>query len=1091
MAKRLLGITAVMLLMLAVTVPVFGQGGGSAVQGNLTGTVADTTGAVIVGARVTATGATGSKSMESDREGHFSFSALTPGFYSVTATKEGFKGVSVKTAEVKIGVTTALQLTMTPGAVTETVEVSAVAIAVDTTSTAVGASLPDSFFQQLPISRNVASLFYIAPGATDSGGAGHSNPSISGASGLENLYVADGVNITDSAFGGLGTFTRRAGSIGSGVNLSFIKEVSVKTSGFEPQYGQATGGVVQMITKSGGNAFHGEIGAYLAPQGAEAEYLQTDPARSNKTGFFFHRANYDFDGELGGYVPGFKNHLYFFGSFNPTFNDQYVGAALGSGLFVQHPGEFKLQTDVYNYAGKLTWKLNDSHQVEASIFGDPSHTTNGPTNLPALVLNAPNDTLFSKWNYATRNFVVRYNGTLSPTWLVNASFTWNNNFFTETPLAQTFGITDRTVSTNIHALQGIGYYENHSGDTYGLSFDTQKVVHWAGQHTLSFGYNYQRPNYDDIQTASPGRIPIPALNAAGANYLGSCTAGDPTCPKGQTAFIWSGGLRLAPATCTLCPFTPINGVPTRVYVRFGRGDFQPSDTPTYGRYHAAYANDSWQLNKHITINAGLRWEQWRMVGTGAFYTFTDNWAPRVGVSVDPWGDRKTKVYANFGRYNYQTPLDAAIRSLSGEKDIINLAFAPVSSGGNMVVNPNGSINVVPDAAHTLNLAPNGVPIALSIGASPFGTAFAPKTKMMYQNEWVIGAEHEFKNSLVLSARFIYRNMPRVLDDVSGVSPEGYVNGTMVQNYFIANPSPNVDLFPNPHETLVATAAGCAGPGQVFENPVVDVNGGTINPGTGAPWSNQGICYSPDANGNYGGEIGAAGQPIPDGIGDGFPTPTHIYKAVEIEVNKAFGNNWMLRANWRIASLTGNYEGAFRNDNGQTDPNISSLFDFTNGIIGMLGDQYAPGPLNTDRRHIVNAYVSYAFTKGFMKNFELGSGVNFQTGYPLSELANHPAYGNAGEVPIGGRGKEGRTPFSGTVNLHLERPFKVSEKSTVRLAADIFNISNSRPILAQTEASQISFATDPNPDFLKVSPWNATPGGYQRPFYARFSVRWVF
>ncbi len=71
---------------------------------------------------------------------------------------------------------------------------------------------------------------------------------------------------------------------------------------------------------------------------------------------------------------------------------------------------------------------------------------------------------------------------------------------------------------------------------------------------------------------------------------------------------------------------------------------------------------------------------------------------------------------------------------------------------------------------------------------------------------------------------------------------------------------------------------------------------------------------------------------------------------------------MLRANWRLAYLTGNYEGAYRNDNGQTDPNISSLFDFTNGIIGMLGDQYLPGPLNTDRENIINIYTSYVFPR---------------------------------------------------------------------------------------------------------------------------------
>ncbi len=140
--------------------------------------------------------------------------------------------------------------------------------------------------------------------------------------------------------------------------------------------------------------------------------------------------------------------------------------------------------------------------------------------------------------------------------------------------------------------------------------------------------------------------------------------------------------------------------------------------------------------------------------------------------------------------------------------------------------------------------------------------------------------------------------------------------------------------------------------------------------------------------------------IPDGVPDGFPAIMHFYKAVEIEANKAFSHNWMLRANWRIASLHGNYEGAFRNDNGQTDPNISSLFDFTNGIVGMLGDQYKAGPLNTDRRHIVNVYTSYVVPRSFLKGLELGGGVNILSGTPISRFANHPAYANSGEVPLG-------------------------------------------------------------------------------------------
>jgi hypothetical protein len=367
--------------------------------------------------------------------------------------------------------------------------------------------------------------------------------------------------------------------------------------------------------------------------------------------------------------------------------------------------------------------------------------------------------------------------------------------------------------------------------------------------------------------------------------------------------------------------------------------------------------------------------------------------------------------------------------------------------------------------------------------------------MMYQDEYVVGTEHEFKGGLVISGRFIYRIMPRALDDVAGISPEAYnQNPNMTQLYYIANPSPQLDLFPNEHETSFTGTAPASCDFAVSQ--VIDQNGGTINPATGALWNNgNGVCWT-KVNGFFGGEQGPTGAPIPDGVPDGFPAVKHFYKAVEIEANKAFANNWMLRANWRIASLTGNYEGAFRNDNGQTDPNISSLFDFTNGIVGMLGDQYKPGPLNTDRRHIINIYTSYAVPRGFAKGLELGGGVNILSGAPISELADHPAYANSGEVPLGVRGKNGRTPISGGVNVHVEKPFRVSERFTAHFAADVFNITNSRVVTVVDQNSQINNSPAANPDFLKPDFWTdfgpgPGPTGYQRPFYARFAFRLTF
>src|SRR5262245_52485908 len=224
-------------------------------KGAISGRVVDVAGSALVNAKVTISGPTGDRVVNANSEGEFEIVNLTPGTYKVRAEQTGFKLVSVPNVEVFVGKTASLRLTLEAGAISEVIEISAGAAIVDQSSTTLGANLNDQVFQNLPVQRTVTSLFYLAPGATDSLSGGRANPSISGGSALDNLYIADGVNITDSAFGGLGTFTRSYGSLGTGINTSFIKEVQVKTGGFEPQYGQSQGGIVNIITKSGGNEY--------------------------------------------------------------------------------------------------------------------------------------------------------------------------------------------------------------------------------------------------------------------------------------------------------------------------------------------------------------------------------------------------------------------------------------------------------------------------------------------------------------------------------------------------------------------------------------------------------------------------------------------------------------------------------------------------------------------------------------------------------------------------------------------------------------------------------------------------------------------
>src|SRR5438309_1927258 len=290
----------------------------TATTGSIGGTVKDQNGADIAGATITASGPLGERTATSDSSGVFRVEGLIPGSYNVKVSNTGFKTASVEAVTVLVGKDSSLSIKLEPGEVSAVVTVTAIQ-AVDTQKTETSTNLNDQLFANIPVQRAVSGLFYLAPGTTDGLGGGRDNPSISGGSALDNLYVADGVNITDSAFGGIGTFTRSYGALGTGINTSFIKEVQVKTAGFEAQYGQSQGGIVNIITQSGGNEYHGAIYGYATPKFFEASRKQPDFfPRRNRYGQILHNESYDAGADFGGYIPGLKNRMFFFGSFNPT-----------------------------------------------------------------------------------------------------------------------------------------------------------------------------------------------------------------------------------------------------------------------------------------------------------------------------------------------------------------------------------------------------------------------------------------------------------------------------------------------------------------------------------------------------------------------------------------------------------------------------------------------------------------------------------------------------------------------------------------------------------------------------------------------------
>jgi hypothetical protein len=1087
--KNFLRVFLVLCITLAGTA-VFAQD--SLTTGSISGDVVDSNGGVVPGAIVKVAGALGERTATTNDQGHYEVGNLIPGSYKVRVEKEGFKVGEVTAVTVLVGKSVTTNLTLQAGNISEVVTVTGGGVDIDQATTAVSSNLNDQLFSNIPVARGVSGLFYLAPGTTDGLGGGRDNPSISGGSALDNLYVADGVNITDSAFGGIGTFTRSYGALGTGINTSFIKEVQIKTSGFEPQYGQSQGGIVNIVTQSGSNEYHGALYGYASPKAFEATRKQPDePNRINKYSKILHDEAYDIGADVSGYVPGARNNLFFFGSFNPSVHRQIArgaernaaeiaaGTGTDSGLRIIRGPAFAMRTRTDNYAGKVEYLINPSHQLTFSIFGDPSKTNK--SSFRTIGVSAINNTTAdSILDYGTRNMALRYNGTLSPSLTLNASLGFGKSTFSETGFDDINQIADRRGSDALNILAqtgqrpdsgnfiavGLGFFEPTNSRSRRAEFNLAKTHSLWGQHTAAIGYTFQRGYYDGVRDRSGPKWTVPAGNGVAS---------------GQSANV-QFRLRF-PAACAACPLFPVrlaNGTTADVPVRLQviRSEFGEPVFSTYSNYHAWYAQDTWRFNKYITGLFGLRWEQERLVGSPGpsgnrvGYTFTDQWAPRIGVTVDPLGRGKTKAFYNYGRFFEYIPLDMAERSLSAEQDWLGALFTPefttVGGVNRAVINQFGTVNAIIDAAHQLA----GAATSVSDPSNPI----TPGTKLGFTDEHTFGFEQQLPGNFTFSARYIKRDSKRIVEDAASVSPEANLAG-IGQVYYIGNISPTLDaainLVPFAYTTGGSIPSGCAQTGGVPNFNYDDPSG-------------RSVCFAQTG-------IGADGNAIntPDGNPDGFPAAVRQYRALEIELNRRFTKGWQGFFNWRIASLKGNFEGHLRNDNGQTDPAISSLFDFTTGDFNLLGDQFAVGPLNSDRKHVVNIFGSYSFGKergwSTLNGLNLGLNVHMESGLPISEFNAHPVYLNAGEIPVGGRGKIGRTPFYTRFDVHTDYAWGISETTKLKFIADFFNVFNSTKVNRLDEFAQLDFAAGtvpPNPDFLK-------PRAYHTPFNLRLGLRFEF
>lgn len=323
--------------------------------GSVGGTIKDTTGAPLPGVQVVVKQVSSgfTRTVFSTANGTYGARLLPPGNYDVTVSIAGFQTVT-SVASVESDKNTLFDPVLKLSGVTETMNVGAEVPVIDKTNTNTQTTVNSNFTQKLAVGRSYQALVQLAPGVT--GGA---NPNVHGSLSSNNVYLFDGVDTTDTA----------TGTFGQNFNYEAIQEVGINTGGYSAEYGRASGAIVSVVTKSGGNAFHGSLKVIANNDQWDGQNYQTNQV----TGASLQRTKFDEiqfreNATLGG--PIWRDHLWFFGSF------EYAKTTLAQQSTLGVPGSFagenyqQARTGEF-WTAKATWAATNQHSLEFSANGDP------------------------------------------------------------------------------------------------------------------------------------------------------------------------------------------------------------------------------------------------------------------------------------------------------------------------------------------------------------------------------------------------------------------------------------------------------------------------------------------------------------------------------------------------------------------------------------------------------------------------------------------------------------------------------------------------------------------------------------------------
>ncbi|HVZ19885.1 MAG TPA: TonB-dependent receptor, partial [Vicinamibacterales bacterium] len=512
-----------LLLILGLAPAAFGQ----ITAGTVSGTVKDETGGVLPGVDVVIknrdTGV--SRSIVTDANGSFTVPGLLPGPYEVRATLSGFN-TAVQQFQLTVAQTAALNLVMKVGGATEQVTVAADAIMTDSRTSALSALVPEKSIEELPLNgRNYINLATLQPGIinfTEKSGTSSSTRgvqlNINGMGGRSNSYLIDGANMR--GYAGIATVTAADSTLG----VDTIQEFRVVTNSYSADYGRAMGGIINIVTKAGGNTTHGSAFEFFRDSKFDAKnYFDVGSAPPFKRN--------QFGGSLGGAIK--KNHIFFFGGYERLQEDLGItermtvpteaaragavasvqpylnlyplpnGKDLGGGI-AEYNVAFNRPTRENFGQGRVDVQLNDKHSFFVRETLDKAHQIlpSGTVSLPQFTTNSESDNQFTtaeeKWVVtSTLLNTARYSHSILKFDQLPANTLKDPlSFFPQAPYMGSIGVTGFTALGNDSTLPS----------TNDITYNTfSDDVSWTkGRHFLKTGVLIEHA-YSEKQTTTNSR----------------------------------------------------------------------------------------------------------------------------------------------------------------------------------------------------------------------------------------------------------------------------------------------------------------------------------------------------------------------------------------------------------------------------------------------------------------------------------------------------------------------------------------------------------------------------------------------------------